>query len=647
MLSNSRFIFILKNLLLTVVSSAAALCHSEATSLANLYLSEATGLVGVHCPEVTRPVEMSEYHFICKGPVCRFCGSDSRGEAWDTAIVVDREVEIRLECPGCYNSDCGGLACPCAARDRRLLHDQEDLPEHNHRSKQLEGRQRVWRKPRQPNSPPLSMASSSTSQLPVQRIKLEPVVDVAQTDGDGDGNGHASEITALVIGESQASIFGPCSALHEVEEADDSEVSSRDDDERSVCGKNTMPVVKMDRVTAWRTKNFLQHDLDFAYVFEDFEQAYSHAGRAVAVAWSRARLWVEPEMVTSRARISASEATATEVRKVDEENMKAAGKKKVAKAPFLRQPGKGTEPEKTEEGKVRFIEPLAQLMMDCRVGHFDNASATDEEIMSAMKREATHVVEASDIPTLHRAVTTADEVRKYFEYRAAHMGMDYVEPILLEEFFWQSSVRTRAVNSIAWMCDNLQLGWPIDKVKKPDVGEVSFVGMKSKQAPAAQPGMLKALENAMEAAAENDDPTWLALLASWLQAMAKLRLVHLLRRSAPVKLYDGWMLFFCKQGKQKHDCAGFCWGVPSRTSSGYMWTQKFLTKYNQRRQSDVGKKMMGMIFRTDTREYLSSKAVNVSTINAVAGVVQNPYLLATYSWKRMLPTIALPQLLTG
>jgi hypothetical protein len=101
------------------------------------------------------------------------------------------------------------------------------------------------------------------------------------------------------------------------------------------------------------------------------------------------------------------------------------------------------------------------------------------------------------------------------------------------------------------------------------------------------------------------------------------------------------MLFFCKRGKQKHNRAGFYWGVPSRTSGGYNWTEKFLTEYNQRRRSDVGKEMMGMIFRTDTHEYLSSKAVNALTMNTVAGVVENPELLTTYSWRRLLPTIAL------
>ena len=100
---------------------------------------------------------------------------------------------------------------------------------------------------------------------------------------------------------------------------------------------------------------------------------------------------------------------------------------------------------------------------------------------------------------------------------------------------------------------NLQLGWPIDRTNQPDVKESSSNVAKCKQPPLAQPGMLRALEDAMEAEAETNDPTWLAFLSSWLQAMANLRLIHLLRRSAPVKLYDRWMLFFCKQGKQGHD----------------------------------------------------------------------------------------------
>ena len=101
------------------------------------------------------------------------------------------------------------------------------------------------------------------------------------------------------------------------------------------------------------------------------------------------------------------------------------------------------------------------------------------------------------------------------------------------------------------------------------------------------------------------------------------------------------MLFFCKRGKQKHNRSGYYWGVPSETASGYDWTRKFLSEYNKRRQSDVGKEMMGMIFRADTHEYLTAKAVNALTMNTVVGIVENPELLTTYSWRRMLPTLAL------
>ena len=84
-----------------------------------------------------------------------------------------------------------------------------------------------------------------------------------------------------------------------------------------------------------------------------------------------------------------------------------------------------------------------------------------------------------------------------------------------------------------------------------------------KQTPAAQPGMIKALADTMVAGAENDDPVWLGLLASWLQAMANLSLSHVLRRPLPVELFGGCMVFFCKVRMQKHNRTGLYWGLPS------------------------------------------------------------------------------------
>ena len=77
------------------------------------------------------------------------------------------------------------------------------------------------------------------------------------------------------------------------------------------------------------------------------------------------------------------------------------------------------------------------------------------------------------------------------------------------------------------------------------------------------------------------------------------------------------MLFFCKQRRQKHYCAGFYWGVPSVTSNGYNWSGRFLSDYNKRRHSKDGKDMMGMIFRTDTYKFLSAKVVASLAMEAV------------------------------
>jgi len=405
-----------------------------------------------------------------------------------------------------------------------------------------------------------------------------------------------------------------------------------------------------ERVSTWRAANLLLDDLDFAYVYTDFEEAYSHAGRAVAMAWSKAKILAEPEMVSDMAKIGAVGATATKIRKVDEQKKAAvARRKKTADVSFLRQPGKGTEAEEWDDDKARFIEPMAQLMRDCGVGHAENVSATKEEIMNSLRRKATYVVGAAGFSTLRRARTTADEFRNFLGNTAMHMGVDKVEPIALEEFLWQSRARVHAVKAVCWMCENLHLGWPIDRVEWPETEMGSLTGMECKQAPAAQPGMIKALTDCLVTAAETDDPTWLALLASWIQAMANLSFSHIVSRSVPVELYGGWMSFFCKRARPKrngcHSSAsergGFHWGVPSETSCGYDWTVKFLKEYDTRRRSEVGEEMMGMIFRTDNFEYLPAREVNALTMSAVAGVIKNPGLLTTCNWRRLLPAAAL------
>ena len=159
---------------------------------------------------------------------------------------------------------------------------------------------------------PRNVPSSSTGGNPV---KPEPIV--LDSDGaDGDGAGYDSEFTVIASDESEASIFALRSALNEVEE---------DDALSDSCGEMT-----------------------------EAEKERANKEQAVAVAWSRARVLAKPEMVTDMAKVSAVEATATKIRKVDDQRRtrhQATKQKKLIDAPFLRQPGKGTEVEEEEEDK--------------------------------------------------------------------------------------------------------------------------------------------------------------------------------------------------------------------------------------------------------------------------------------------------------
>ena len=53
-----------------------------------------------------------------------------------------------------------------------------------------------------------------------------------------------------------------------------------------------------------------------------------------------------------------------------------------------------------------------------------------------------------------------------------------------------------------WLNENLQLGWPLDKVEKPCVKKASHIRTECSRTLTAQPGMLQALEMRLIASAE-------------------------------------------------------------------------------------------------------------------------------------------------
>jgi len=197
-----------------------------------------------------------------------------------------------------------------------------------------------------------------------------------------------SETFAIIFDEdsdaSDASIFGLRIKSHEFDDTDfDADAAYYDRQEKAVA--------EWEEVHRWRDANFLLNDFDFAHVFEDFEDAQCQAGKLVATACSLEAchdIW-------------------------QQDNFPSLSSLRPSTIPSLRQPGKDAESIDGGSRKERLLEPMVQLMTDCRVGRTRNPSATEEELSISVRRTATRVTEATDIPTLYRAnVTVTGQVWK-------------------------------------------------------------------------------------------------------------------------------------------------------------------------------------------------------------------------------------------
>ena len=215
----------------------------------------------------------------------------------------------------------------------------------------------------------------------------------------------------------------------------------------------------------------------------------------MSVSWSKAKIRAELDIVTDSTKLSAVEATAAKVREVDRRKRKPSGKKKRTTQPAsLRQPGDEADAEVNSTDGARFIESLVQLMKTLETYPID-PSATDEETSTVLRRRAEQIIQEASIPTLHKVITTAAELREYHEglwYTASTLG-----PSELEKILQQSKAPTRATEAIRWMGNHLQLNlqdWRLDDHELPLP--------ESQNTPAAEPVMLRAIEEALQIGAE-------------------------------------------------------------------------------------------------------------------------------------------------
>eukprot|EP00973_Karenia_brevis_P058060 8082506-Karenia_brevis.AAC.1 len=120
---------------------------------------------------------------------------------------------------------------------------------------------------------------------------------------------------------------------------------------------------------------------------------------------------------------------------------------------------------------------------------------------------------------------TARELLDYCRGRGPCAELRDISPLVLESFIWGHSSKARALVAAKWITKNLRASWPVDRIVVPDAGPKSVCCTHSAQAPYADPTTVYALADEMEKARVRR-PSWLALLASWLQTFAFLRLQH-------------------------------------------------------------------------------------------------------------------------
>lgn len=100
----------------------------------------------------------------------------------------------------------------------------------------------------------------------------------------------------------------------------------------------------------------------------------------------------------------------------------------------LRHPGKTvTEPLELPEAKQPFVQQVIDIMKAAQIMQVDH-SATEQENPQAYQRRAERVVNAAEVQTLKKAITTADELTAYCAERNPPVTLAEVGQLVLDQF---------------------------------------------------------------------------------------------------------------------------------------------------------------------------------------------------------------------
>ena len=386
-------------------------------------------------------------------------------------------------------------------------------------------------------------------------------------------------------------------------------------------------------VSQWRADHGVASDADFAFYFLTYEEALEEGGLDVAQAWAACHAAVGPGAA------GAVRAVVANLHVPAPPSLRALGLPKVrpSSTPPWRPPPKvapmpskrplpATTPLLTKNKAYwPFLEEiLLTASVHREAFNRDSASkATTQPLVSK-------ILSSHEPETLQRVAHTWAEIRDWS--MAQGLPVHSLSPVDIALFVQSCKAPSRVLPALQFMARNLHYAVDLGLAKQLRTTAKSALGQGDKQAPVAQPVLLRRLEESLHNAITQHDPEWLALFGAWVMAMGCVRWEHI-QRSRLLKVTAHTMVFECLRGKQRGRRAGFQWSCPRAAASlDADFGDAFIRAIAQQPLE-----FASIAFHAETGQELPSAVCRTKVQHVLAGVLhpEDIALLSGKSWRQV------------
>ena len=390
--------------------------------------------------------------------------------------------------------------------------------------------------------------------------------------------------------------------------------------------EQAVEVATMERALEVRQHFGLADDSDLAYAFENYQDAMSAGGHALAAQWASARSKADEGLLAAGARAVEDSGAGSARDRVPKPTVKPMIQRRQGVTLSTNRYG--------PEVVVQRVESLAQCFEEMSVQRPAHkvTEARLEEWRKQLRRLSQQKVTQADSQTIINAIRTWKELAHYQEDR----GLEVVEDLDLASFVQDGTDGpARALASLKWLNKAGTMGWNLTNIQLPVAPNVRT--RKRQQAVVAEPGMIPFLEAGIITAAEHNNPEWMALLANWLCAVGCLRHRHI-TKSSPQRLSASTIHAWCSQGKQAHSRNGFSWSAPAEFTNGFPWAQRVIDAIKE--LPEEKQQTCGMAFDGEGIPYPISEVQKKAQL-LFENHVDDARNITTYTWRRVAPTVGL------